>query len=263
MTRAIRQYSATAWMEAGGHINDSVLFVADYLLRLMRILVLLALWRGVMGGRGTVSGMDLATVLTYTRGSETFANQLAARTYLEHMLWEGKLVTMLLQPMGLVASLTSQSAGRWMSGFAFFSLPLMLAAPLLGVNPLPDSVLAGCLFLVSLILAIAVGLAVDFIFSSVTVVMGSNPWVIAQIRTAVTVLLSGALIPLALLPWGLGDVFEWLPFASIASTPLRIFTSKGEPALLVAIQAGWALILWPFALWLWRVNREKLSSYGG
>jgi hypothetical protein len=180
-------------MEAGGHINDS-LFVADYLLRLLRVLALLALWRVVMHGRGSVSGMSLGTLLTYTLAAEGFAEQLAARTYLEYMLWEGKLVTLLLEPMGLIAILTSQSAGRWLAGFAFFSLPLLLLAPVFGVNPLPATLASGLLFIVSLVLAIAVGLAVDFIFSSVTVTMGTSPWGIAQIRTASS-------CPGRLVPW--------------------------------------------------------------
>jgi ABC-type uncharacterized transport system permease subunit len=65
------------------------------------------------------------------------------------------------------------------------------------------------------------------------------------------------------MPWGLGTVFEYLPFAAMASAPLRIYTATGYPARLLAIQTGWALILWPIAIWMWRANREKLASYGG
>lgn len=263
MTRAFRQYAATAWMEAGGHINDSVLFIADYVLRLARVVVLLSLWRVLMAGHGSVSGMTLATLLTYTLIAESFAEQLEARTYIEHMLWEGKLATLFLQPMGLVQILTGQSLGRWLTGFAFFSAPLLLAAPLLGVNPLPASWSAGGLFLISLALAISVGLAVDLAFSSLIVLLNTNLWVISRLRGAVAALLSGAVLPLALLPWGLGRVFDWLPFASMASAPLRIYVGTGRPLLLMLTQLVWAIVLWPFVLWLWRVNRERLACYGG
>ena len=54
-------------------------------------------------------------------------------------------------------------------------------------------------------------------------------------------MLSGAVIPLALLPWGLGDVLEWLPFASLAWAPLSIYTGIGDAPRLIALQVFWAL----------------------
>ena len=260
---AVRKYTVTAWMEAGGHVNDSVLFVADYLMRFIRIAAMLSIWRLVMGGKGTVNGLDVGTVLTYALISEVFAEQFAARTYIEHMVWQGKIATLLLRPVGLIPCLISESAGRWLVGFALCSIPLFLVAPVLGVNPLPANAVHGVAFVVSLILAVAVGLAIDFIFCSMVVAMNTSIWITESFRAAVVVLFSGALIPLALLPWGLGRVFEWLPFASMASAPVRIYTGTGSPSTLLAMQFGWALILWPAANWLWGAIREKLSSYGG
>jgi|SRR5688572_1791895 len=263
MSATIYKYTKTAWMEAGGHVNDSVLFVADYLMRFVRIAAILSIWRLVMDGRGTVNGLNIETVLTYALIAEVFAEQFAARTYIEHMVWQGKIATLLLRPVGLIPSLISESAGRWMVGFALCSLPLFLVAPLLGVNPLPVSGFHGLAFIVSLILAVAVGLAIDFIFCSIVVAMNTSIWITESFRAAIVVLFSGALIPLALLPWGLGRVFEWLPFAAMASAPLRIYTGTGNPLTLLALQFGWAIILWPAANWLWGAIREKLSSYGG
>ena len=260
---ALDKYAKTAWMEAGGHVNDSVLFVADYLMRSIRIAAMLSIWRLVMGGKGTVNGLDVGTVLTYALIAEVFAEQFAARTYIEHMVWEGKIATLLLRPVGLIPSLISESAGRWMVGFLLCSIPLFLVAPLLGVNPLPASALHGAAFVLSLVLAISVGLAVDFIFCSIVVAMNSSIWITESFRAAVGVLFSGALIPLALLPWGLGLYFEWLPFASMASAPLRIYTGSGNPSTLLAMQIGWAVVLWPLANWLWGATRERLSSFGG
>ena len=38
---------------------------------------------------------------------------------------------------------------------------------------------------------------------------------------------------------------------------------KTDRAILMAIQAAWALILWPIAIAFWRANREKVTGYGG
>lgn len=257
------RYYKTAAMAAASHVGDSPLFLLDYLLRFLRVAVLLSLWRMVLGGRGEVSGMTMASVLTYTLVGEVLAEPLAGRTLLEGALWDGSIANRLLRPVGIFRDLAAEACGRWSFGLAAFSLPLLIAAPLLGVNPLPAGAGAAALFVPSLALAVSVGLALDFIFCTLMVALSLNRWALNQLRSAVTVLLTGAMVPLALLPWGIGDVFSWLPFAAMASAPLRIYTGTGEPLALLAMQAAWSLILWPLAHGLWRANRERLVSYGG
>ena len=55
----------------------------------------------------------------------------------------------------------------------------------------------------------------------------------------------------------------YLPFASLASGPLRIYTGTGDPALLLGLQAFWLAVLWPLAHLVWTINRERLVSHGG
>ena len=71
------------------------------------------------------------------------------------------------------------------------------------------------------------------------------------------------MIPLALYPWGLGDLFAYLPFAAMAWAPLALYTGTGNPLQLLGIQVFWAVVLWLLADWVWRANRERLVSYGG
>ena len=91
----------------------------------------------------------------------------------------------------------------------------------------------------------------------------NSVYAMQQMRNAVSTLLSGSLIPLALFPWDLGQYLQWLPFASLASAPLRIYTGTGDPLRLVALQAAWCVALWPVAHGLWWHTRERLVSHGG
>jgi ABC-2 type transport system permease protein len=154
-------------------------------------------------------------------------------------------------------------AGRWLTNFLLFSCPVLLLAPLVGVDPRPASPLAGLLFVLSLGLGMSVGLALEFLVGGLTVALEQPVWIVERARVAVASLLSGSLLPLAYYPWGLGDAFAWLPFASLAWAPLAIFTGSGDPLLLLGRQLGWSIILWPFVNWFWRANREKLVAYGG
>ncbi len=261
--QTVRGFWKTAAMEAASLVGEDSLFVVQYLFRFLRVVVLLAVWRTVLDGRGEVSGMLPAAILTYTLIQEVFAEQLAPRTDIQWSLHDGGIATRFLQPLGLVAQFGGQMFGRWWLGLALFSAPLWLAAPLLGVDPRPASVMAGVLFAVSLVLAVAVGVAIEFIFAALLVHMEGSAYVVARVQVAISLLLSGALIPLKLLPWGLGDVLQWLPFAAIASAPLQIFTGTGDPLLLIALQLFWAITLWALSEWFWRASRERLVSYGG
>jgi ABC-type uncharacterized transport system permease subunit len=260
---AWRRYVSSAALAATSVAADGPLFLIEYLLRLVRVVVLISIWRLILAHRGAVSGYSLATVLTYTLVAEVFGEQLACKSELDTAFWEGSLVMRALRPMSLVGQFAAEMIGRWLPGLLFFSLPLLLAAPLLGARPYPADAGAALAFAPSLALAVTVGLALEFLFAGLVLVFDQGIWIVSRIRGALTTLLSGALLPLALLPWGLGGIFVWLPFAAVASAPLRIYTGTGAPMPLLLTQALWALVLWPLARWLWARQRERLVGYGG
>jgi len=262
LSAPIRGFGKTAAMAASGFVGDSPLFLADYLLRFLRVLLLLSLWRMILGNR-TAGGMAIPVVLTYTLIAEVFSEPLTCRTELDVALWNGSIATRVLRPMSLVAQFAADSCGKWAFGLCLFSLPLLLASPWLGVSPMPAGVRAGLLFPVSLALAVSVGLALEFLFGGWMLMLEQNPWAFGRMRGAVTLLLSGKLLPLPLLPWGLGAIFGWLPFAAVAAAPLQVYTGIGNPYRLMLLQAGWSVVLWLAAGRLWTSNRERLVAHGG
>jgi len=260
---ALRGYWMTAAMAASGPISDGPLLLIDYLIRLLRVVLLLAIWRTLLAPGDVVAGVTLPSVLTYTLVAAAFADQLDVRTELGETIWSGTVVNRYLQPIGMVGLYAAEALGAWAFRFATFSLPLLVLSPLFGVDPWPASLTHGLLFLISLALGVTVGLAIEFIFGALLIAWAENIWAIWSLRDAIGALLSGALLPLALYPWGLGELFQWLPFAAMASSPLRIYTGTGQPATLLLSQVAWALVLWPFAQWFWRRNRERMAGLGG
>jgi ABC-type uncharacterized transport system permease subunit len=258
-----RQCWQTAVLAAAGQVGDSPLFLLDYGLRAVRVIVLLSIWRTILDGRGAVAGLTIGTVLTYTLIAEVFSEPLNCRTELAWMLHQGSIGPRFLWPMGIVAQFFAETFGRWWYGLVALSLPLLLVAPLLGVSIAPASLVAGGLFVLSLTLAIAVGLALEFVFGALAANLEQNVYAVDRLRGGMTSLLSGVVLPLAVYPFGIGDVFGFLPFASMASAPLRIYTGTGDALQLLLIQGFWAVALWPLAEWLWRVNRQKLVAFGG
>jgi ABC-2 type transport system permease protein len=255
-------YLKTAWM-AASVVSDSPSFLFTYALRLLRVLVLLSIWRTILQDRAVAGPLSLSTVLTYTLIGEVFREQLNLRTSLNQAFWEGTLVMRFLRPMGLIRQLAAETVGPWLVDLALFSLPLLALAPLLGVDPRPVDGRAGWLFMLSLGLAILVGLAMELVFGALVVALEQPVWLVEYVRAAVATLLSGALLPLAYYPWNLGEVFAWLPFAAMGWAPLAIYTGADDATLLLLRQLTWAVILWQLGQWLWRTNREKLASHGG
>ena len=263
MAHSLRKYAKTAIISAGGLVGDSKLFMVDYLLRLLRVALLLSIWRTLFAGRGAVGGMTLAMILTYTLVAEAFADPLAAATDLPDTFWEGNIITRYLRPLNLFGQFAAEACGKWALGFCLFSAPLLLIAPFIGVNPLPANGTAALLFALSLTLAVGVGLALENTFVAVGLMVQIPIWGLDRLRVALNLLLSGSFIPLALLPFRLGRIFEWLPFASMASAPMRLYIGKGDPFRLLGLQIAWCAVLWPLAFHLWNISREKMVSYGG
>lgn len=261
--RHLSGYWKSATMAATGVLADGPLLVVDYALRFARVVVLLSLWRLLFGDRVAVGNMTLAAVLTYTLLAEVLREQLDVRAGIDEALWNGSIATRALRPGAIVGHLAAEMIGRWWLGILLCSLPLLLLAPALGVDPRPASAPALLLFVPSLLLGVIVGLALELFFGGLTVAMGQPPWLINSLKSAIAALLSGLVIPLPLLPWGLGEAFRWLPFAATAAAPLSVYTGAGDAAALVAVQLVWAVALWPLVGWLWRAHREQVAVYGG
>ena len=256
----MKKWLATAWLAGSAAVTESPAFLLDYLLRALRVAVLLSLWRVVLG-QGAASPVPLAAVLSYALLAEVFADQLFVRTTLADAFWQGTIAQHFLRPMALVSQFAAEMLGGWLVNLLFFSLPLLLAAPLFGVDPRPASGAAAAAVRLSLFLAILRRARVRLHHGALTVALEQPVWLVFWVRQR-SVVLSGAVVPLALLPW-LRDALEWLPFASLAWAPLAIYTGMGEPVRLIALQVVWACALWPLAGWLWRANREKVVGYGG
>src|SRR5690242_1542721 len=129
MAHTLQKYSKTAAMTATGVVGDSPLFLLDYLLRFLRVMLLLAIWRTILAGKGVVSGMTLASVLTYTLIAEVFAEQLSCRTETVWAFWDGSIATRFIKPLGIFGQFAAEMFGRWGFHFGLFSLPLLLCAP--------------------------------------------------------------------------------------------------------------------------------------
>jgi ABC-2 type transport system permease protein len=259
----LRAHLATARIAAFGPLADGLWAISTMALRFVRVLILLAIWPTLIPAGSVVSGFGLGGVLTYSLVAEVFSAQLQVRTPIGTALWQGAIASRFTWPMPLASQYAAEMAGDWALPLLLVSAPLLLLAPLLGVDPRPASAAHLALFVISLALAVAIGIAIDMACAVLIVRIDLGPGVLDAARNVVQTICSGAWVPLALLPFHLGAVFQWLPFASAASAPLRIYTGTGDPLPLIALQAAWVAVLTVAVHAAWRASRERVALYGG
>ena len=256
----MKRYCATAYMSASGKLGGGVLaLLAGYLMKVVYLLPMVLLWRVIAADGGDLGGMTLDSLLTYTCVSSMLSPLLNVRTDVVTWNYEGSMIDLYRRPQGLFGQIIATTAGKWVPELLLYSLPLAIVISALGVRLLP----ATPWFLLCLALSVSLGFAVDMLFFCFMIHVPNALWMAYSLRYAMTSLLSGAVIPFALLPWGLGGVFELLPFGSMAAAPLAVFIGALSPARAIPLQLFWNLTLWPLAVLAFRGNRERLVSYGG
>ncbi|HHV31309.1 ABC-2 family transporter protein [Caproiciproducens sp. LBM24188] len=257
---SLSEYTATAWLCATQAFDGNFLFVfAGYAVRMVRLLVMTAVFRSIPD----TADLSLSQMLTYALLSSVLSEQLFLYTPATTALWEGSIINRFTRPVPVIGTFVAETIGKWVPSLLFYTLPVCLAAPLFGVRILPASAWNGVLFLVSLLLGISLSFAVDFIFAAFSMRMKNGCWAALAIRDAVTTLLSGSLIPFALLPKGVAAVFQLLPFGSLAGAPLSIFVGSGSAPQLIMLSVFWNLTLWPVCILYFRRSQEKMVSFGG
>ena len=230
-------------------------------LRLLQFGVFVGIWRSLPHEKLAASGLTVGTLLTYSAIAQMAGPLLNPKTTLAEHVVNGTLAVRLLWPLGVVSQFVAEMLGSAILVTIISIAGISVAAVLLDVSLAPTG--APLLFVLSLILGITVGVAVDFWFALLTVRLRYSVWFVASIRTALTAVVSGALIPLNLMPWHIGDVLGVLPFAAMASGPLRVYTQETGAFPLLASQAVWAAILWLGLVWAVKKSRDKVVGAGG
>jgi ABC-2 type transport system permease protein len=247
-------------------VFDGNLFqvLGEYVARFVQFLMLTLIWRSLAAGGVDLGSMNLDQLLTYTLMASVLRQQLEILTPATSALWEGSIISRYTRPMPVLQSLTAETIGRWwVPVFFMYSLPVWLLSPLMGIHPLPYSTVRGLLTLLSLALSASLGFALDYLFASLAMRMKNGCWAVTHVREALFELLSGALIPFSLMPVPVAKILQLLPMGSIAHAPLTLYVGQGDPLALIALQAGWNVVLWPLARYVFKKSEERMISYGG
>ena len=255
----MKKYAKTAQLSFLERTNGGFIYILpSILIKICTLIALIYLWRVVMSS-GVDVGMTLTQMLTYAYVSAILADMLVVQTAASGWLSEGVLMKFYGRPMPVFGQLAAQTVGGWMPEILMFSLPMILLAPLFGVNLIPSSPF----FFLSLALCISLGFAVELLFACLSIKLRNMNWLIGRMRMAIVAVLSGTVIPIRLLPFGLAEVMKYQPFASLGGAPLTIFVGAANIPETLILQVAWNIIIWPVAILVWKKSQEGMVSYGG
>ncbi|MGB3330411.1 MAG: ABC-2 family transporter protein [Thermomicrobiales bacterium] len=231
----------------------------------MQLYVVRAIWEAVYGGRTEVAGITAHTLLVYltisSLGSWFLPNR--AGWVIQERVLSGDIALDLVRPFHYLKQVFAQSVGAKLA-----TVPLLVvfvpAAIIVGSLD-PPSLPSLLLYVVSFGLAFLVKSLIDMHLGLLAFWVQQVNGIRAMVGVA-TGFLSGALIPLWLMPDGVRWVFQLLPFQALAFLPASIYSGQvaGLDALQpLAIQLLWVGILFMTARWMWRKAQDRIVIHGG
>lgn len=255
----LKKYIKTAAMSAKTQTNAGILYLLpNYILQIVYLIPLIFLWKILMYS-GVKINMTISQMLTYTYMSTLLRGLLVIKSPLNNFIYEGLIASIYQRPISIYGHIISQTLGENITTLLLFSLPMLLVSPLIGISVMPIS----WWFILSLILCISLGFAMDFIFASILIRMINSQWLVYSIRGAIILLFSGSVFPFAALPWGLDKILAYQPFGSLGGAVLSIYTGLSDPYMTILIQLFWCVIFWGIAVIAFKKSQERMVSNGG
>jgi ABC-2 type transport system permease protein len=234
---------------------------------LVTTLLLYHVWEHSMPARLGAAGMDWSTMRMYLALSFALNSLLAFPIELQTMatIRSGSIALELVRPASYQASQLAQAVGiAAIEGLGGGLLCVALAFGMGGAQG-PASAWHGLGFGLSAILGFIIRFQIGYL-TSLLCVWTINGVGLLWVRTAISNILSGALVPLPLLPGPLEQLARFGPFQATVYTPVRIYLGAGsirDQAAALAIQLAWVVVLWASGRLLWRSSSRELAVQGG
>jgi ABC-2 type transport system permease protein len=254
----------TAFQQA---ITYRITTLTNIALTFIWVFILYYLWQAAFSEEATIQGFtwdDMRTYVVIAYG----LNALIGWRIGANMMFTirtGDILRDLTRPLNYCSSQLSVATGAAMvEGILSLGLTLVVGLVFIGIEP-PASVEAGVMFAVAVVLGFFTKALVVFSVSLLTF-WTLNSVGISWSREAIITILSGTIIPLAMMPGWLRVIADVSPLRGVVSTPLTIYLGQaegGDALALLALSGGWLVAMWLFANWAWQAAFNRVEIQGG
>jgi ABC-2 type transport system permease protein len=231
------------------------------------IAILFSFWNSAYAGRDEIAGYthrDMRTYILLAYAINALVGWRIARGMLGRIR-TGEIVIDMIRPLNYrTTQLATAAGGGVIEGFISFGIAIGLGLVFFDIRP-PAGVLAAVLFVGSVLAGFVTKVLVIFLISLLTF------WTLQGVglmwaQQSLIAILSGTLVPLALLPGWIRVVAEVLPLRGIVATPVSIYlggVQGWELAGLLALQLGWLAVLWWVTDKAWIAAFRAVEVQGG
>lgn len=226
--------------------------------------VFIAIWTGMLEGKAVIGPYDNKTMAHYIAMCQCILWMtafLSPGLNIQIGVRSGAVSLDLIRPIHYFLYVISHEFGRIAYNACYRSIPIGLILGLAVGFHLPSSVESLLWALLSLLLAVYLGLLLFYLTGVISFWTVEIRWV-HYILLSLLFGLGGQMIPLELYPGLLGQVAPYLPFSGLIYYPVMYCLELAEP-IGILVQTGWAVVLTVMALWLTQRARRKLEIQGG
>lgn len=243
-----------------------VWFWVGLVLNIISMAILVYFWRAIYNDAETISGLGLHQTLTYILLAFIFMPLTANDLVWEFgsNLREGTIAHHLLRPINFQGMNYAQSLGILVTRL-LLQLPMVVAAVLLFGLRFPTDLVTWLAFLISALLGFTVMFFFNWFLACFTFYT-TEIWGLGVLIEGMNFFLSGALVPLVMMPEGVRNVVLSIPFAQALAVPVGLLTGitpLSDAPRVWLIQIAWILGMWLLSTLFFRVAVRKITVQGG
>ena len=230
-------------------------------------LILIALYRALYASKP--QALPVEHVVTYVWLQQAFFRMLlASDADLLDKIRSGGIAYDLCRPLSLYGFYYARIMAQKITGSLMRAIPMLVFASLLpkgwGIC-LPASVPALLCAMAGLVLGLLCVSALENITMAFTM-KTLDPRGVQAMLNMLMMVLSGNILPLTLFPDSWQKVITLLPYAQLLDAPIRLYTGDtplADAPRILALQAGWIIVLTLLGIALWNRHQKQIIVQGG
>ncbi|MFC1465109.1 MAG: ABC transporter permease [Candidatus Brachytrichaceae bacterium NZ_4S206] len=263
MLEIYKRFWQVNWAEQWQYRANLLMYLAYWL---VSPVVYLAVWTAIANVEGDVNGLtagDFAAYYLTLLPVDIITSSITIHV-LAFKIQEGTISNELMQPVHpiLTNTLMNNIAFKALTLIAFVPIWIVLVLlfrPALTITPLS---------LLIALPALAMGFLIRFLIESIITLVAfwtTRVWSIWQFNEAISMLLNGAFVPLALMPVWVQSIAQLLPYQLGLSFPVLLVLNRlpaEQIALNFGLQVVWIGVLYGAFALLWRQALKQYSAVG-
>jgi ABC-2 type transport system permease protein len=241
-------------------------FWAGLVMNVISITILYFFWNAIYDNSAVISGLAREQTINYILLAFFFMPLVSNDLVWEFgsNLREGLMIHHLLRPVNFQAMNYAQQLGVLVTRLAF-QIPIVVLAIFLFGLKFPSDFNTWMAFIISALLGFTVMFFFNWLLACMTFYT-TEIWGLGVLIEGMTFFLSGALVPLAMMPEWMRSIVLSVPFAQALAVPVGLLsgiTPLSDAPRIWLIQIMWIIGMWILSNLVFRVAVRKITVQGG